>query len=145
MTEIVLPQHANALGTVFGGTVMAWIDVCAAIVAGRHTRTTAVTAAVDDLVFLAPIRVGDVVRLQGRLNAVFRTSMEIEVVVEAENRTSSAFTKCVQAWLTFVALDDSGKPITIRPLELTTEAEHQRRAQAEKRRADRLMRRKATP
>lgn len=144
MTEIVLPQHANALGTVFGGTVMAWIDVCAAIVAGRHARTTAVTAAVDDLVFLSPIRVGDVVRIQGRLNAVFRTSMEIEVSVASENRRSSEFTQCVQAWLTFVALNDDGQPMCVRPLEITSDDDRVRKTHADKRRADRLARRKAT-
>ena len=75
MTEYVLPQHANALGSVFGGQIMAWVDLCAAICASRHSGCTAVTAFVDDLVFRAPVRVGEVVRLHAIVTATFRTSM----------------------------------------------------------------------
>src|ERR1700742_3015444 len=85
MTEYVLPQHANALGSVFGGQIMAWVDLCAAICAQRHSGRMAVTAFVDDLKFELPVRVGEVVRLDARVTAVFRTSMEIEVLVEGED------------------------------------------------------------
>ena len=85
MTEIVLPQHANAVGTAFGGTVMSWIDVCAAVTAHRHCRRVAVTASVDDLHFRAPLRVGDVVVLESRVNAVFNTSLEVGVRVDRED------------------------------------------------------------
>src|SRR6185295_12948283 len=81
MTEYVLPQHANALGGVFGGQIMAWIDLCAAICAQRHSGRMSVTAFVDELKFVEPVHVGEVVRLEAEVTAVFRTSMEIEVIV----------------------------------------------------------------
>src|ERR1700733_2449009 len=84
MTEYVLPQHANALGSVFGGQIMAWVDLCGAICAQRHSGRMAVTAFVDDLKFELPVRIGEVVRLEARVTAVFRTSMEIEIIVEGE-------------------------------------------------------------
>src|SRR6476620_2396557 len=97
MTEYVLPQHANALGNVFGGQIMAWVDLCAAICAQRHSGRTAVTAFVDDLQFQAPVKVGEVVRLRARITATFRTSMEIEVVVEGENSRTGRRWPCVDA------------------------------------------------
>src|SRR5882672_8887758 len=84
MTEYVLPQHANALGNVFGGQIMGWVDLCGAIAAQRHSGKMAVTAFVDDLKFQAPVKIGEVVRLRARVTATFRTSMEVEVVVEGE-------------------------------------------------------------
>jgi acyl-CoA hydrolase len=138
MTELVLPQHANALGTAFGGTVMSWIDVCAAIVAQRHTGRISVTAAIDDLHFLAPIRVGDIVRLTGRINATFRTSLEIEVLVEIENAATRQRTLCADAKLTFVNVGPDGKPIAVPPVVLETEEDRERSAAAEKRRAARI-------
>src|SRR5690349_24887882 len=86
MTEYVLPQHANALGSVFGGQIMAWMDLCAAICAQRHSGYMAVTASVDDLKFQQPVSVGQVVRLDARVTATFRTSMEIEVIIRSEER-----------------------------------------------------------
>ena len=85
MTEIVLPQHANAIGTTFGGVVMGWIDICGAVAAHRHCGRVAVTAAVDEMAFRAPIRVGDVVVLRSRVHAAFRTSLEMD-----EHRMGSA-------------------------------------------------------
>jgi len=140
MTEIVLPQHANAIGTVFGGTVMAWTDVCAAIAAQRHCGRVAVTAAVDDLVFLAPLRVGDVVRLTSHVNAAFRSSLEVEVKVEREDSATMQRTLCVTALLTFVAVADDGVPCRVPPLALETDAERARAKDAEERRAARLSR-----
>src|SRR5438105_15841652 len=84
-TEYVLPQHANALGNVFGGQIMAWVDLCAAIAAQRHSGRIAVTAFVDDLKFEQPVKVGEVVRLCARVTATFRTAMEIEVDVDGED------------------------------------------------------------
>jgi len=138
MTELVLPQHANALGTAFGGTVMSWIDVCAAIVAQRHTGRISVTAAIDDLHFLAPIRVGDIVRLTGRINATFRTSLEIEVLVEIENAATRQRTLCADAKLTFVNVGQDGKPIAVPPVVLETDEDRERAAAAEKRREARI-------
>jgi acyl-CoA hydrolase len=85
MTELVLPQHANAIGTAFGGVIMSWIDICCSIAARRHCGRVCVTAQVDALEFRAPIKVGDIVRLTARLNAAFNTSMEIAVRVERES------------------------------------------------------------
>ena len=113
MTEYVLPQHTNALGGVFGGQIMAWIDLCAAICAQRHSGRMAVTAFVDDLKFEQPVRVGEVVRLEARITATFRTSMEIEVVVEGEDATTGRRWPCVTARLTFVAIDESRHPTPI--------------------------------
>lgn len=138
MTEYVLPQHANALGGVFGGQIMAWIDLCAAICAQRHSGHMAVTAFVDDLKFEEPVRVGEVVRLDARVTATFRTSMEIEVVVEGEDATSGRRWPCVDARLTFVAIDASRKPTPLPPLALDTDEVRASQAAGEARRQARL-------
>ncbi len=85
MLEYVLPQHANLYGTVFGGQIMAWVDLCGVICAQRHSGRPCVTAFVDDLLFRRPVRVGQVVRLRAHLTAAFRTSMEVEVRVTGED------------------------------------------------------------
>lgn len=140
MTEYVLPQHANALGSVFGGQIMAWVDLCAAICASRHSGCTAVTAFVDDLVFRAPVRVGEVVRLHAIVTATFRTSMEITVTVEGEDARTRRRWPCVEALLTFVAIDDARAPTPVPPLTLATERERRTQAQGEERRRQRLAR-----
>lgn len=134
MTELVLPQHANAVGTAFGGSIMGWVDICAAITAQRHCGRVAVTARVDALEFVAPIRVGDVVSLSGQLNAVFRTSMEVGVRVEREDRASGARVLCVEATLTFVQLDEQGRPLEVPRLVLDSEEARARDAAARQRR-----------
>lgn len=138
MTEYVLPQHTNALGGVFGGQIMAWIDLCAAICAQRHSGRMAVTAFVDDMKFERPVRVGEVVRLEARVTATFRTSMEIEVVVEGEDATSGRRWPCVAALVTFVAIDPSGKPTAVPPLALDTPDVQASQTAGEARRAARL-------
>jgi acyl-CoA hydrolase len=140
MTEYVLPQHANALGNVFGGQIMAWVDLCAAITAQRHSGRIAVTAFVDDLEFEQPVKVGEVVRLRAHITATFRTSMEIEVVVEGEDSRTGKRWPCVSAALTFVAIDDEGKPTPVPPLALDSEAVRASQAEGERRRALRLAR-----
>src|SRR4051812_10356486 len=105
MTEGILPSDGNVLGTAFGGKIMQWIDVCAAIVSQRHTHRIAVTASMDELHFLAPIKVGEVVALRGRVNAAFRRSLEIGVEVHSENPFTGERRHCCSALLTFVALD----------------------------------------
>src|SRR5215213_7804155 len=85
MTEYVLPTHANVLGGVFGGQILAWVDLCAAICAQRHTGSTVITAGMDDVSFDRPIKVGQVVRLTGRVTAAFRSSIEVLVRVEGED------------------------------------------------------------
>lgn len=141
MTELVLPQHGNVLGSAFGGTVLAWIDVCGAIAAQRHCNRVAVTAAIDELSFLAPIVVGDVVVLSARVNAVFRTSMEVEVEVRVEDRDTGERRLCVDAFMTFVAVGDDRKPCAVPPLLAESPEDEARRAAAEARRAARLRRR----
>lgn len=141
MSEIVLPQHANAVGTAFGGTVMSWIDVCGAICAQRHAGRVAVTAFVDDLTFRAPLRVGDVAVLDGRILAAFRSSMEVSVRVEREDTERGTRTLCVDALLTFVLLDAAGRPEPVPPLVLRDGEERALAAEAEARRAARLAKR----
>lgn len=140
MTEYVLPQHTNALGSVFGGQIMAWIDLCGAICASRHSGRTAVTAFVDDLKFQAPVRVGEVVRLRAEVTATFRTSMEIHVVCEGEDPRTRERWPCVEALLTFVAVDDARKPAPVPPLVLDTDRARFTQASAEERRRLRLAR-----
>lgn len=133
--HIVLPSHANALGTVFGGTVMGWIDIAAAICAQRHSEHVCVTASVDTLNFLAPIRVGDTVHVCARVVWTGRSSMMIEVKVEAEDAIrSSRRVQSVLAYLTFVALDDKNRPTAVPPLKLeSAQDESDFRAAAERR------------
>ncbi len=139
MTELLLPQHANRHGTAFGGTVMAWMDICGAIVASRHAGKVTVTAGVDGLVFLSPIHVGDVVCLVGRINAAFGSSMEVEVTVEVEDMPTTNRRRCVEAFMTFVALDDAGKPAAVPQLRLESNEEKDRFEAAQARRRSRLL------
>lgn len=139
MTEYVLPQHTNALGGVFGGQIMAWVDLCGAVCAQRHSGKMAVTAFVDDLKFELPVKVGEIVRLEARVTATFRTSMEIEVVVEGENGKTGKRWPCVTARVTFVGIDDDGKPTPIPPLLLDTDETRASQAAGEARRSARLM------
>jgi acyl-CoA hydrolase len=138
MTEFVLPQNANALGNVFGGQIMAWVDLCAAICAQRHARAIAVTAFVDDMKFQAPVKVAQVVRLEARVTATFKTSMEISVVVEGEDPRTGARWPCVQAMVVFVAIDASGTPTPVPPLLLDSPEVRASQAAGEARRAARL-------
>ena len=140
-TEIILPSDANALGTVFGGRVMEWIDIAGAIAAGRHCRRTVVTASMDDLHFLAPIKVGEVVVVTAQVNFAAHTSLEVGVEVFSEARDTGERTRCCQAWLTFVALDEQGRPTAVPPLLPETTEEKRRFQEAEERRRFRLERR----
>ena len=141
MTELVLPNHMNALGTVFGGVIMSWIDIAASISASRYCSKNVVTASIDDVHFLAPVRKGDVVCLTAQVNYTHKTSMEVEVKVTAENTKTKNLLHTVSAYLTFVALDEQHKPVSIPPLLLKTE-EEKNFEQAKIRRKWRLERRK---
>lgn len=143
MTEMVLPQHTNALGTAFGGTVMGWVDICAAIAAGRHCGRVSVTAAIDELVFRAPIKQGDVVVLTAQMNAAFRTSMEVGVHVEVEDAATRTRTICADALLTFVNIDDDGKPMPVPALLCESEEERARAEAALKRKQQRIANKRA--
>ncbi|HSN82870.1 MAG TPA: acyl-CoA thioesterase [Polyangiales bacterium] len=133
MTELVLPQHANAIGTAFGGVIMSWIDICCSIAARRHCGRVCVTAQVDALEFRAPIKVGDIVRLTARLNAAFNTSMEIAVRVERESAATGR-ALCADARATFVNIGEDGKPHPIPPLLAETPEDHRIAEEAAERR-----------
>jgi len=138
MTQIVMPSSANALGTVFGGQVMAWIDICAAVSAARFARTAVVTASMDSLLFKAPIRQGEVVVLQAKVNWAGRTSMEVGVRVESENRKTGQRTHTSTAYLTFVSLDANGQPQRVPKLTTQSPIEQARWDAAIERRKHRL-------
>ncbi|MDA0713429.1 MAG: acyl-CoA thioesterase [bacterium] len=142
MTEVVLPQYTNALGTVFGGQVVCWIDICAAVSAQRFSRSAVVTASIDSVHFIEPIKQGQVVVLKGQVNAVFKTSMEIGVLVLAESPLTGEVRHAVRAYCTFVALDEKGKPVMLPELELNTDTEKRRHKEALERRRIRLLHRK---
>jgi acyl-CoA hydrolase len=141
MAEYVLPQHANIGGTVFGGQIMGWVDLCGAICAQRHAGRPCVTVFVDDMLFKRPVHVGQVVRLRAMVTATFRTSMEIDVEVEGEDTLTGERWPTVTARLTFVALGDDRKPTPVTPLLLATEDDRQAQAAAEERRVARLAKR----
>ena len=138
MTEIVLPQHTNALGTIFGGTVMSWIDIAGAISAGKHARCNVVTASIDALHFIAPIKLGHFVEIKACVNATGKTSMEVGVRVESEHPPTGEKFHNVSAYLTFVAIGSDGKPQLIPSIEPKTDSEKRRFQAASMRRASRV-------
>ena len=142
MTEYVLPTHTNALGNIFGGQILAWIDLCAAICSQRHAGTICVTAGIDDLSFEQPVTVGQVVRLEASVTATFRTSLEVRVMVRGEDPSSGETWPCVEAFLAFVALDAHGKPAPVPPLAVTSVDEQLLEADAHVRKQQRLERAK---
>ena len=140
--QVVLPNDSNPLGYILGGTVMHMIDITGAIACHRHTNALALTAGVDSLDFLHPIKVGDIIILKSRVNATFRTSLEVEVEVFSEGITSGERRLTSKAYLTFVSLGDDGRPKPVAPLLIETPEDEGRRQQAEARRAERLARKK---
>jgi acyl-CoA hydrolase len=144
MTELVMPPEINPLGSVFGGWVMSLIDRAAAIAATRHCRGPVATASMDSIDFLAPMKLGHVVRLSAFLTQVFHSSMEVEVEVQSEDPYTGARNKTCSAFITMVALASDGRPATVPPLELVTDQERRAAAEAEERRRQRLARRGRT-
>ena len=138
MVQPMSPQDANPSGNVQGGVIMKLIDLAGGIVAQRHTRTNAVTASVDRIDFLHPVYVGEVLSLKASLNLVGRTSMEVGVRVESENPLTGEIRHTASAFLTYVALDRSGKPVEVVPLILETDDEKRRNEDAQARREARL-------
>lgn len=133
MREMVMPNHTNVHGTVFGGTVMSWIDIAAAMVAGRHCGRPVVTAHIDDIDFIAPIKMGYHVLIQASMNYVGKTSMIVGVKVTSENPHTGEARTTTRAYLTFVALDDLGRPVLAPELKPETEDEIRRFENAKKR------------
>ncbi|MEO6213960.1 MAG: acyl-CoA thioesterase [Vicinamibacterales bacterium] len=142
MVQVVLPNDANPLGFILGGTVMHLIDIAGAIACHRHTRSLLVTAAVDGLQFLHPIKVGDLIILTARVTAAWSTSLEVEVEVFSEETLTGLRQMTSRAYLTFVAIDRDGRRLRIPGLLLGTDEETQRAAEAETRRSERLRARK---
>ena len=139
MNEIVLPNDTNNLGHLMGGRLLYLMDVCAAIASARHTNRVCVTAAVDSVDFHSPIRTGEVVTLISRVNRVFRTSMEVEIDVWAENTIERTRRKSNRAFYTFVAVDANNKPTEVPPVIPETEAQKRCYVNAERRREMRLL------
>lgn len=144
MTQMVLPPDTNALQSAFGGRVMEWIDIAAAIAAQRHCRSTVVTASMDEVHFHAPIQLGWTALLKARVLAAFSSSLEIGVSVMAENPFNGERRLTTTALLTFVALGQDGKRGRVPPLLLESDEEKQAFEEATERRAVRLEHRKST-
>jgi len=140
MVQVVLPNDANPLGYILGGTVMHLIDIAGAIACHRHTRTLLVTAAVDDLQFLHSIKVGDLIILKARVTCVFTTSLEVQVDVYSEETLTGKRQLTSTAFLTFVAIDRGGTKVRIAPLVVETDEERRVCDEAHARRAERLKR-----
>jgi len=138
MTELVLPQDANLLGNILGGRVMHLIDIAGAIAAHRYCHRQVVTASVDHLDFLNPVRVGDLIVLEARVNRAFHTSVEVGVEVFSEDSVAGMRKHTTQAFLTFVAFDGSGKPAPVPPLLVKTPEEKRRYREAGARRKARI-------
>ena len=140
MVQVVLPNDANALGFILGGSVMHLIDIAGAIACHRHTRSLLVTAAVDDLQFLHPIKVGDLIILKSRVTCTFRTSLEVQVDVYSEETLTGKRRLTSRAFLTFVTVDRQGGRVPVTPLLVDTEEERRVSQEAHARRAARLRR-----
>ena len=138
MTQMVIPSHTNSLGTIFGGVIMSWIDIAAAIAAQRHAGKPVVTASIDGMDFVAPAQLGWVVNLKASVNRVFNTSMEVGVRVDAENPITGEYHHTATAYLTFVALDSHKRPLKIRAIELQDSEDERRFNSALERRRLRL-------
>lgn len=139
MTEIVLPNDTNALHNLRGGKILHWMDIASAIAAGRHANRIVVTASVDQVSFLNPIKVGDVVTICAKVTRVFNTSIEVYVDVSAENLPTQTNYKCNDAYYTFVALDSNGKPTKVAPLIPESDEEKKQHESAMRRRELRLV------
>jgi acyl-CoA hydrolase len=143
-SEFALPNDANTLGNVLGGKVMHLVDLAAALAAVRHSRCSVVTASVDHMNFLHQIHIGQLIVLRSSVNRVFRTSMEVGVRVEVENLASGEIRHTSSAYLTFVAIDKTGKRVAVPQVIPETEEEKRRYEEAGERRKYRLaMREKA--
>jgi acyl-CoA hydrolase len=138
VTHLVMPPDANTLGTAFGGMVMQWTDLAASMSAMRHARLPVVTASIDQLSFLAPIRIGQIAILTAQVTAVFGTSMEVGVEVITEEPRTGERRKCCDAYLTFVALGADGRPTAAPPLRADTDEERRHEREARTRREARL-------
>jgi acyl-CoA hydrolase len=141
MTELVLPNDTNRFGNLLGGRMMHWIDIAGAIAATRHSNKLCVTASVDEIQFHHPVKQGDVVILKASVNRVFKTSLEVGVHVIKEDPLTGERINTNTAYLTYVAIDENGKPSEVLPVRPVSRDERRRYADAAKRRRLRLQRR----
>ena len=125
MTELVLPHHTNQLGNLLGGQLMHWVDICAALSAAKHNNRICVTASVDKVDFHHPVKLGDAVTLVSSVNRVFNTSLEVGVKVFAQNFKEGTVKHTNSAYLTFVSVDQQGKPV--KAIEAIPETNEQKR------------------
>ena len=140
ISQVMLPSDANPQGNVHGGIIMKLVDEAGAIVAVRHSRCNVVTVAVDSMTFLSPIYVGNLVTFTASLSHVGRTSMEVEVLVEAEDPMTGEKTHTNSAYVVYVALDESGQPHEVPALLAESDEERERMARGKERQAERLAR-----
>ncbi len=133
MRYLVMPNDTNPQNSIFGGVVMSWIDMAAAMVAERHANRPVVTVHIDDISFLAPIKVGNHVLIKASINYVGKTSMLVGVKVVSENPITGVTRHTTTAYLTFVALDDLGKPVEVNKLSPESDEEKRRFAEGQKR------------
>ncbi|HEY3045282.1 MAG TPA: acyl-CoA thioesterase [Vicinamibacterales bacterium] len=138
MTQVVLPNDANPLGFILGGTVMHLIDIAGAIACHRHTRSLLVTAAVDGLQFLHPIKIGDLIILKSRVTCTFRTSLEAQVDVYSEELLTGKRQLTSRAYLTFVAISQEGGRVAVPPLLVESDEDRRICDEARARRTERL-------
>ena len=138
MTEIVHPGDTNPLGVIFGGKVVQWIDIAAAMCAMRHSRTNVVTASIDALNFICPVKIGHFLILKASVNYTGKTSMEIGVRVDSEHPTTGELKHAATAYLTFVAIDEHGRPTSVPRVTPQTDIEKIRFRRAQQRREERL-------
>ncbi|MEN3041412.1 MAG: acyl-CoA thioesterase [Bacteroidia bacterium] len=139
LTEMVFPHHANALGNLMGGQLLYWMDVAAAIAAYRHSQRVCVTAAVDYVSFRSAIKVGELLTIEAYVTRAFHTSMEVYLKVFAQSLPSNEKRLSNEAYYTFVAIDQSGCPIPVPPVDPQTEEEKRQYEGALRRREMRLI------
>jgi acyl-CoA hydrolase len=144
LAELALPGDANNWGFLLGGKVMHLVDICGALAAMRHARCPVVTASADSVNFLHPVQMNHLITLRSSVNRVFRTSMEVGVKVMVEDVMTGETRHTTSAYLTFVAIDEEGKPVPVAPVVPETEEEHRRFEEAGQRRAYRLQLRAKT-
>src|SRR5258705_13593775 len=142
--ELALPNDANVLGNLLGGKVMHLVDLCGALAAIRHARCPVVTAAVDYMTFISPVKIGQLLMLRSSVNRVFRTSMEVGVKVMVEDLDSGEVRHTSSAYLTFVAIDAAGSRVPIPQVVPETDEEKRRYEEAARRREHRLEMRQKT-
>jgi acyl-CoA hydrolase len=142
-SELMMPEHANNMGNVFGGVILSLMDKTAAIAAFRHSRAPVVTASIDRVDFREPIHPGDLIVMQASVNYAGRTSMEVGVRVEAEDLLTGRRRHTNSCYLTFVAVDRNGRPIEVPEVKPESEDEIRRFAAAQQRRRRRLEERQA--